>query len=66
MKDCTVSPERMREKAEALWSLLDDISTGGDIFKPDLSDPFVKYVLEICERRSDHFNGDGYTLYVTD
>ncbi len=65
MRDAEVTPERMREKAEALWQMLDDISTAGDMFKPDLNDPFVKYVLAQCEERSNEFTSDGYELFVT-
>ncbi len=65
MCDAKVTPERMREKAEALWQMLDDISTAGDMFKPDLSDPFVKYVLAQCEERGKEFVSDGYDLFAT-
>jgi len=63
MADCDVTPERMREKAEALWTILDDISTAGDAFKPNLDDPFVKYVLRVCEGKNEHFESDGYKLF---
>ena len=65
MSDIEITTERMREKAELLWSLLDDISTAGDMFKPDLDDPFVEYVLNKCEERSKEFVSDGYRLFVT-
>lgn len=65
MQNAVISAERMREKAEALWCLLDDISTAGDMFKPDLKNPFVAYVLRKCEERSKHFESDGYKLFVT-
>lgn len=65
MQNAEVSAERMREKAEALWCLLDDISTAGDMFKPDLRSPFVAYVLRKCEERGQHFESDGYKLFVT-
>jgi hypothetical protein len=64
LKDCAVSPERMREHAEALWGMLDDISTAGDAFKPNLDDPFVRFVLRKCEEKNAHFQSDGYKLYV--
>lgn len=64
-KDVPVSPERMREKAEELWKLLDNISTAGDAYKPNLDDPFVKYVLRECEKKGKHFESDGYKLYCT-
>ncbi|MDH3354502.1 MAG: hypothetical protein OEL79_04725 [Chromatiales bacterium] len=65
MRDECVTQGRMRVKAEGLWKMLDDISTAGDVFKPDLDDPFVKYVLSKCEERSKHFQSDGYDLFVT-
>ena len=65
MKDEQITQGRLRVKAEALWGLLDDISTAGDMFKPDLNDPFVKYVLSHCEEKNKHFESDGYNLYVT-
>ena len=65
MQDEQITQGRLRVKAEALWGLLDDISTAGDAFKPDINDPFVKYVLSRCEERGKHFESDGYSLYVT-
>ena len=64
MQDAEVSFERMREKAEALWAILDDISSAGDIFKPGMS-PFATYVLRRCEEKNIHFESDGYKLFVT-
>jgi len=50
----------------ALWNLLDDISTAGDMFKPD-DTPFVKYVLKKCEERGKYLGSlDGYTLVRTE
>ena len=66
MKNADITPERMREKAESLWSMLDDISTATDMFKPDLDDPFVKYVLLRCQARCKEFQSDGYNLFVTE
>ena len=51
------------KSAECLWEILDDISTAGDAFKPDLNDPFVKYVLDKCEQKNKHFDSDGYNLF---
>jgi hypothetical protein len=65
MRDEDVTQGRLRVKAEELWAMLDDISTAGDAFKPDLNDPFVKYVLRKCEERNKHFQSDGYILFVT-
>lgn len=51
---------------EALWKMLDDISTAGDMFKPDLKDPYVKYVMAKCEERGKHLHSpDGYALVRT-
>ena len=66
MKNADITEERMREKAESLWSMLDDISTAMDMFKPDLDDPFVKYVLLRCKARGKEFQSDGYNLFVTE
>ena len=65
MRDEYITQGRLRVKAEELWSMLDDISTAGDAFKPDLNDPFVKYVLSKCEEKNRHFQSDGYNLFVT-
>lgn len=59
------TPEQLREKAEALWQLLDDISTAFDMAKPEM-EWFERYVWNKCERRSQYFESDGYRLYATD
>jgi len=47
-----------------LWKLLDDISTAGDIFKPEINGYF-NYVNKKCEERSLVANSlDGYTLTI--
>jgi len=47
-----------------LWKLLDDISTGGDMFKPEINEYF-KYVNKKCEDRSLVANSeDGQTLTI--
>jgi len=47
-----------------LWKLLDDISTAGDMYKPEINQYF-KYVNEVCEKRSDvAVSEDGYTLEI--
>jgi len=52
------------EQIEFLWSLLDDISTAGDMFKPEINNYF-RYVNERCERRSKVANSeDGQTLKI--
>ena len=47
-----------------LWKLLDDISTAGDAFKPEIT-PYFKFVNERCEERSLVANSlDGQTLTI--
>ena len=60
-RECTL--EEWRAKAEALWALLDDISTASDIFKPEQTN-FYKYVMRKCEERSAQMVSDGYKLYA--
>lgn len=49
-----------------LWKLLDDISTAGDIFKPEINSYF-NYVNRKCEERSLVANSkDGQTLEIID
>lgn len=53
-------------REEALWKLLDNISTAGDAFKPDLDSPFVQFVLKECEKKQAYLHSlDGYTLVET-
>lgn len=63
LKDADITPERMREHAEALWKLIDDIDTATDIYKPEDS-PFVSYVYKTVALRFEQFASDGYKLYV--
>ena len=51
------------EQIKFLWSLLDDISTAGDMFKPEINEYF-KYVNSICEKRGEVATSDGYTLVI--
>ena len=52
------------EQIEFLWGLLDDISTLGDIYKPEHTSYF-KHVNSLCERRSAVANSlGGYTLTI--
>ena len=60
-RKCTV--DEWRSKAEALWALLDDISTASDMFKPEQTN-FYKYVMRKCEERSKQMISDGYRLYA--
>ena len=47
-----------------LWKLLDDISTAGDVFKPEINHYF-NYVNKKCEERSSVANSsDGYCLQI--
>lgn len=49
-----------------LWSLLDDISTAGDMFKPEHTEYF-QYVNRKCEERSNVANSlDGHTLTINE
>ncbi len=49
-----------------LWDLLDDISTAGDMFKPEHT-AYFKYVNTKCELRSSVANSlDGYELTIND
>ena len=49
-----------------LWSLLDDISTAGDMYKPEITGYF-KYVNRKCEERSAVANSlDGQTLTINE
>ena len=49
--------------AERLWSILDDIDTAFDHYKPDMKDRFVNYVYEKCRERGLYANSkDGQTL----
>jgi len=59
----------MRIKAEALWSLLDDIDTASDIFKPSdekTYEAFYKYAMKQVEKRFNHFESDGYSILTTE
>lgn len=52
------SPGAWRHKAERLWALLDDVSTAGDMFKPELTS-YVRYVDGKAEERSKYLESDG-------
>ena len=52
------------DQIELLWSLLDDISTAGDMFKPEIT-PYFNYVNKKCEERSSVASSeDGQTLTI--
>lgn len=49
-----------------LWKLLDDISTAGDIYKPEI-DGYFKMVNMLCELRSKVANSpDGHSLTISE
>jgi hypothetical protein len=64
LTDHPQTPAQLRAKAEALWQALDDISTAFDMFRPEMC-AFAKHVQSQCEKRSKHFQSDGYKLYAT-
>ena len=51
----------LEAEAERLWSLLDDISTLGDTYKPEINGYF-KAVNGRCESRNGMITSDGYKL----
>ena len=52
------------DQIKYLWRLLDDISTAGDMFKPERT-PYFEYVNRKCEDRSNVANSfDGQTLDI--
>jgi hypothetical protein len=50
------------EREKKLWDLLDDIDSASDIFRPNMDDPFVAYVMQKAEARHQHLISDGYNL----
>ncbi len=55
-----------RQKAIALWKLLDDIDTAEDMFKPFDSESykaFVDFVHKTHGKRWEIFTSDGYVLF---
>ena len=53
--------EEWKAKAEALWILLDDIDTAGDMFKPEIT-AYFKYVNRKAAERQTHMQSDGYII----
>jgi len=51
------------EQIKILWCLLDDISTAGDMYKPEINNYF-DYVNDKCEERSKVADSDGYTITI--
>lgn len=58
-----------KEIAEKLWSLLDDIDTASDMFKPCESNGinsfgnFYKYAMKKAMERHNLMKSDGYDIY---
>jgi hypothetical protein len=52
----------MTEIEKALWDLLDDIDTAGDMFKPEIT-PYFKYVNDKADERHKYLRSDGYNLF---
>jgi len=56
--------QKKDEQIETLWALLDDISTAGDMFKPENTNYF-RYVEKTCSKRSEVASSeDGQTLKI--
>ncbi len=55
--------EEYKKIAEALWSLLDDIDTAGDMFKPEITNYF-KYVNKKAAERFKYAKSDGYRIFL--
>ena len=56
--------EEWRAKAEALWALIDDIDTAGDMFKPEMG-AYFRYVNLKVSERFQHMKSDGYRIINT-
>lgn len=56
--------EEWKAKAEALWILIDDIDTAGDMFKPEIT-AYFKYVNRKASERHSHMQSDGYLILNT-
>jgi len=59
--------DKMRVIAEELWSLLDDIDTASDIFKPDDEksyEAFYRYAMKKSTDRFKHLESDGYKIFT--
>ena len=59
----------MRDKAEKLWCLLDDIDAASDMFKPSDNNPdsykkFYNYVMGKVGKRFEYLKSDGYDLFT--
>lgn len=59
--------DEMRVIAESLWSLLDDIDTASDIFKPidaEGYEAFYRYAMKQSEKRFKFLESDGYNIFT--
>ena len=59
--------DKMRTIAEELWSLLDDIDTASDIFKPDDEKSYAQFYQYAMKKSEDRFNfleSDGYNIFT--
>jgi hypothetical protein len=68
-KALITNPLSMREIAEQLWSLLDNIDTLSDICKPTVNDPkaamaFYNNAMKYAAKRFELLQSDGYKIYT--
>jgi len=61
IKEKSATLEEWKEKAEALWQLLDDIDTYSDMYKPEINGYF-KAVNKKASERHKILYSDGYRL----
>ena len=54
----------LEKECKRLWAILDDISTAGDMFKPEINGYF-KYINKMCSERDGLFTSDGYSITRT-
>lgn len=57
--------DQARAEAERLWGLLDDISTLGDMMKPEINHYFNAIHRKVAQRHGP-ITSDGYTLKWAD
>lgn len=60
--ECNYRQLSYQQIAYALWELLDDISTFGDMYKPEIN-PYFEAVSRQCEKRHRYLSSDGYELF---
>ena len=53
--------ENYQAAAEALWQMLDNVDTLGDVYKPELNSYFLAVSTEIG-KRFDYIDSDGHKL----